>query len=440
MNKNIVILGAQWGDEGKGKIVDCISSDAEYVVRYQGGHNAGHTLVINKKKIILHLIPSGILHKNVIGIIANGVVISPSALIQEIKMLEENDIIINERLFISNSSPLILQYHIEMDRAREKKLGIQALGTTGRGIGPAYEDKIARRALRIGDLKNTKTLSERLKKIVHYYNYQLVNFYQHQSIDYKMILNDLLSNAKVLFNMIQDTTHILHTAIKNKKKIVFEGAQGTLLDIDHGTYPYVTSSNSTIGGVMTGTGIGPKNINTIIGVTKAYSTRVGSGPFPTELFDKIDKHFSHQGNEFGSTTGRKRRTGWLDSVSLCRSIQINSISNLCITKLDVLDGLDEIKICISYKNIYTSKIISFPDINEWEHIIPIYETYPGWSQKTLGIKKIEDLPYQARAYINRIQEITQTPISIISTGPDRSDIIFIHDIIHINKSITLNTI
>ncbi|AEO08330.1 adenylosuccinate synthase [Buchnera aphidicola] len=435
MKKNIVILGTQWGDEGKGKIVDCISSDAAYVVRYQGGHNAGHTLVINDQKIVLHLIPSGLLHKNVIGIIANGVVVSPTELIKEIQMLEKNNIIVNKRLFISSSSPLILPYHIEMDLAREKKLGMNALGTTGRGIGPAYEDKIARRALRIGDLKNEKTLSVRLEKIVDYYNHQFVNFYQYKSMNYKIILNNLLPIIELIYDMIKDTTNILHSAIKNKKKIVFEGAQGTLLDIDHGTYPYVTSSNSTIGGVMTGTGIGPRNIDCIIGITKAYSTRVGCGPFPTELFDNIDKHFSSKGHEFGSTTGRKRRTGWLDAVSLCRSVHINSISSLCITKLDVLDGLDEIKICTSYKNIYTSEIILFPDINEWDDVLPIYETHPGWKQKTLGIKKIEDLPKQARNYINRIQEITNIPISIISTGPDRSDIIFINDIFHIKKSI-----
>ncbi|QCI24065.1 adenylosuccinate synthase [Buchnera aphidicola (Macrosiphoniella sanborni)] len=428
MKKNIVILGTQWGDEGKGKIVDYISSDASYVVRYQGGHNAGHTLVVNEKKIILHLIPSGLLHQNTIGIIANGVVVSPAELIKEIKMLEKNNIFINKRVFISDASPLILQYHIEMDIAREKKLGINALGTTGRGIGPAYEDKIARRALRIGDLKNEKNLSTRLEKIVHYYNHQLVNFYQHKPIDYKIILRDLLPTIDVIHDMIQDTTNILHKAIKDKKKIVFEGAQGSFLDIDHGTYPYVTSSNSTVGGVITGTGVGPKDLDYILGITKAYSTRVGYGPFPTEVFDDKDRHFSNKGHEFGSTTGRKRRTGWLDAVSLCRAVKINSLSSLCITKLDVLDGLDEIKICVAYKNIDTLEIISFPDINEWEKIVPIYKSYPGWTKKTLGAKKMEDLPYEAHHYINSIEEITQTPVDIISTGPERSDIILIKDV------------
>ncbi|QCI21271.1 adenylosuccinate synthase [Buchnera aphidicola (Hyperomyzus lactucae)] len=427
MNKNIVILGTQWGDEGKGKIVDCLTADSSYVVRYQGGHNAGHTLVVNGKKIILHLIPSGILHNSVIGIIANGVVVSPSALIKEINMLKKNNIFISKRLFISNSSPLILQYHIEMDIAREKKLGINALGTTGRGIGPAYEDKIARRALRMEDLKNEKVLSMRLEKIVDYYNHQLVSFYKQKAIDYKTILKDLLPIIDIVHDMIQDTTCILHQAIKNNKKIVFEGAQGSFLDIDHGTYPYVTSSNSTIGGVITGTGVGPKDLSCIIGVTKAYCTRVGNGPFPTEVFDDIDKHFSNKGHEFGSTTGRKRRTGWLDTVSLSRAVKINSISSLCITKLDVLDGLHEIKICTSYKNSNTLESASFPEGDNWENITPIYETYPGWTKKTLGVKKLEHLPHEARNYINRIEEITQIPINIVSTGPDRSDIILIQD-------------
>jgi adenylosuccinate synthase len=427
MNKNIVILGTQWGDEGKGKIVDCLTADSSYVVRYQGGHNAGHTLVVNKKKIILHLIPSGLLHDTVIGIIANGVVVSPLELIKEIKMLKKNNIFIGKRLFISNSSPLILQYHIEMDIAREKKLGINALGTTGRGIGPAYEDKIARRALRVGDLKNEKVLSMRLEKIVDYYNHQLVSFYKHKAVDYKTILKDLLPTIDVIHDMIKDTTCILHQAIKNNKKIVFEGAQGSFLDIDHGTYPYVTSSNSTVGGVITGTGIGPKNLHCIIGVTKAYCTRVGHGPFPTEVFSNIDEHFSNKGREFGSTTGRKRRTGWLDAVSLCRAVKINSLSSLCITKLDVLDGLNEIKICTSYKHCNTLETILFPQGDDWENVIPIYEVYPGWTKKTSGVKKLEHLPYEARNYINRIEEITQIPIDIISTGPDRSDIIFVRD-------------
>ncbi|QCI20104.1 MAG: adenylosuccinate synthase [Buchnera aphidicola (Brevicoryne brassicae)] len=429
MNKNIVILGTQWGDEGKGKIVDYLTEDAAYVVRCQGGHNAGHTLVVNGEKIILHLIPSGLLHDNTIGVIANGVVVSPLELIKEIKKLEKRGIFVRKRLLISSSATLVLKYHIEMDIAREKRLGINAIGTTGRGIGPAYEDKIARRGLRIKDLKDEKKLSTRLEKIVDYYNHQLVSFYKCNSINYKIILKDLLPIIDLIQDMIQDTTHILHKAIQNNKKIVFEGAQGSFLDIDHGTYPYVTSSNTTIGGIISGTGVGPRCLNRILGVTKAYSTRVGNGPFPTELFDNIDEHFSTKGHEFGSTTGRKRRTGWLDTVSLCRAVKINSLSSLCITKLDVLDGLNEIKICISYKNTNTSEIISYPDtVYDWENIEPIYEILPGWKKKTLGIKKLEDLPYEAQNYIKRIETITKIPIDIISTGPERSNIILVRNL------------
>ncbi|QCI25184.1 adenylosuccinate synthase [Buchnera aphidicola (Rhopalosiphum padi)] len=425
MNKNIVILGTQWGDEGKGKIVDFLSSNSAYVVRYHGGHNAGHTLVVNGKKIILHLIPSGLLYPNVIGIISNGVVISPFELVKEIEMLEKNNYFINERLFISESAPLILPYHIAMDLAREKKLGINAIGTTGRGIGPAYEDKIARRALRIGDLKNTKELSIKLEVIVDYYNNQLVSFYKQKSISYKEILKDLLKVKDLIFNMIKDTSTILHKAIKDKKRIIFEGAQGTLLDIDHGTYPYVTSSSSTTGGVITGTGIGPKHLGYVLGITKAYTTRVGKGPFPTELFDEIDNYLSKKGKEFGSTTGRKRRTGWLDGVALRYAVKINSLSALCITKLDVLDDLEEIKICISYKDINTSKIYKDFSVFNLENITPVYEVHPGWKEKTSGIKRIEDLPEAARNYIKRIEEIAQIPVDIISTGPDRSDTILV---------------
>lgn len=429
MNKNIVILGTQWGDEGKGKIVDYLTSDASYVVRFQGGNNAGHTLVVNGQKIVLHLIPSGVLHKNVIGIISNGTVICPFSLVQEINILKERGVYLKKRLFISNKSPLILKYHVAMDIAREKKLGIQSIGTTAKGIGPAYEDKIARRALRFEDLKNPKNLPMRLEKIVDYYNHQLVSFYKEKAIDYKVILKDLTPIIDLIYDMIKDTTDILQEAIKNNKKIIFEGAQGSFLDIDHGTYPFVTSSNTTIGGVMTGTGIGPKNLDCILGITKAYSTRVGNGPFPTELFDNIDQHFSEKGNEFGSTTGRKRRTGWLDAVSLCKAININSISSLCITKLDVLDGLKEIKICTSYRNNFKSDPIFKTNSNHEENdITPIYEIYPGWKETTAGIKKIEDLPLEARNYIKRIEEITNIPVDIISTGPDRLDIILVKDL------------
>ncbi|QCI21836.1 adenylosuccinate synthase [Buchnera aphidicola (Hyadaphis tataricae)] len=430
MNKNIVILGTQWGDEGKGKIVDCLSADAAYVVRYQGGHNAGHTLMVNDEKIILHLIPSGILYNDVIGVITNGVVVSPFELIKEIHMLEKHKCFVKKRLFVSHAATLILPYHIEMDLAREKKLGKQSIGTTGRGIGPAYEDKIARRALRMEDLKNEHMLSMRLEEIVEYYNHQLVSYYKQKSINYKKILQDLIPKIDFIHDMIRDTTNILNEGIKQNKKIIFEGAQGSFLDIDHGTYPYVTSSNTTIGGVITGTGLGPKHFNCILGITKAYSTRVGHGPFPTELFNHVDKHLSKIGHEFGSTTGRKRRTGWLDAVYLRKAVKMNSLSSLCITKLDVLDGLDEIKICTSYKkNTHGLKNTLHSNIsNQHDFLRPVYETHCGWKEKTLGIKKIEDLPYEAQNYIKRIEEITEIPVDIISTGPKRSDIIFVRNL------------
>lgn len=428
MKKNIVILGTQWGDEGKGKIVDYLSTKSSYVVRYHGGHNAGHTLVVDQKKIVLHIIPSGVLHPNVIGIIANGVVISLSELVKEIEMLKKNNFCINQRLFISHAASLVLPLHIAMDIAREEKLGVHAIGTTGRGIGPAYEDKIARRSLRVGDLRNEKQLSIKLQKIVSYYNHQFVSIYKHKPFNYENILKDLLIAKTKIDYMVTDTNIMLHNAIKNKKKIIFEGAQGSLLDIDHGTYPYVTSSNSTIGGVITGTGVGPKNLDYILGVTKSYSTRVGNGPFPTELFDDIDKYLSQEGNEFGSTTGRKRRTGWLDGVALRYCVELNSLSALCITKLDVLDHLKEIKICIAYQNINTLEIYTSASFDNLENMKPIYEIYPGWMQKTSGIKKIEDLPSTAQDYIKCIEKIAGIPVDIISTGPDRNDTILIRDL------------
>lgn len=426
MNNNIVILGTQWGDEGKGKIVDFLSLDSAYVVRYHGGHNAGHTLVVDGKKIVLHLIPSGLLHPNVIGIIANGVVISPFELIKEIKMLKKNYISIKNRLFISDSAPLILPYHIEMDIAREKKLGVNAIGTTGRGIGPAYEDKIARRALRMNDLKDENKLSLRLEEIVDYYNSQLVSFYKHKSINYKIILNNLIKVKDLICDMIQDTTSILFKAIENNKKIIFEGAQGSFLDVDHGTYPYVTSSNTTVGSAITGTGIGPKNLNYILGVTKAYSTRVGNGPFFTETFGKIDDYLSKIGQEFGATTGRKRRTGWLDGVLLRKAVKMNSLSGLCLTKLDILDNLKEIKICTSYKNIGVNNK-NYPIFYGFENVEPVYEVYPGWMKSTLGIRKIQDLPKEARNYINCIERIAGISVDMISTGPDRFDTIIVNN-------------
>ncbi|PPI87813.1 adenylosuccinate synthase [Candidatus Pantoea edessiphila] len=428
MFKNIVILGTQWGDEGKGKIVDLLTEKANYVVRYQGGHNAGHTLVINGKKTILHLIPSGILRDNVTSVIGNGVVISLEELMKEIKFLENRNIPVLKRLLLSISCPLVFQYHIEMDLAREKFRDIKAIGTTGRGIGPAYEDKISRRALCVGDLFDKNSFANKLKEIIDYYNFQLVNYFKSNSVNYNKILKETMLLADYINNIVVDVPEILNKAVNRGEIIIFEGAQGAMLDIDHGTYPYVTSSNTTIGGVLTGTGIGPFHINYIMGITKSYSTRVGAGPFPTELNNKTGDFLCHQGQEFGSTTGRRRRTGWLDCVLLRRSIQINSISGLCLTKLDILDNLDEIKICVAYSMPDGSKLFNTPlTIENWEKIKPIYETLPGWNQSTFGVKKLNKIPKFARNYINRIEELVSIPIDIISTGPDRLDTIIIRD-------------
>lgn len=432
MNKNIVILGTQWGDEGKGKIVDFLTQKVHYVVRYQGGHNAGHTLVVNSKKIILHLIPSGILNNNVIAILGNGVVISPPDLIKEINMLYENNIDLKNRLIISPDCPLVLDYHIQMDIAREKKLGKYCIGTTGKGIGPAYEDKIARRGLKIGDLFNKKTFFKKLKKNIDYYNFQLVNYYGYSKINFIEVLEKLLKYRNILINKIKDVPYILNTAYLLNKNIIFEGAQGALLDIDHGTFPYVTSSNSTIGGVFTGSGINLNRINCVVGIVKAYCTRVGFGPFPTELKDNIDIHFVNKGKEFGTTTGRRRRTGWLDLVLLSRMVMLNSISSLCLTKLDVFDGLLEFKVCIGYKKIGTSDIldISFP-IFDWEKIEPVYHIFPGWKKPISGLKSFSDLPIEAKNYILYIENFIGMGVSIdiISTGPERSETIIVNNII-----------
>ncbi|VFP83992.1 Adenylosuccinate synthetase [Candidatus Erwinia haradaeae] len=428
MSKNVVVLGTQWGDEGKGKIVDLLTKRAQYVVRYQGGHNAGHTLVINGKKTILHLIPSGILHKNVISVIGNGVVLSPSALMQEIQNLEKQGQVVRESLFISEACPLLLDSHIAIDLARENKRGAKAIGTTGRGIGPAYEDKIARRGLRVGDLFNKETFAEKLKIAMEYHNFQLVHYYQTKAVDYRTALNNIMTTSDSLIKMAVDVSALLENAQRRGDCIIFEGAQGALLDIDHGTYPYVTSSTTTAGGVAPGTGIGPRHIDYILGVIKAYSTRVGAGPFPTELFDDTGEFLCKKGNEFGTTTGRRRRTGWLDAVAVRRAVQINSLSGFCITKLDVLDGLKEVKICVAYRMKDGSQVQVTPFTAEsWEGIEPIYETLPGWDTITFGIKSLNLLPQEALNYIQRIEEVTGTLIDIISTGPDRSETIMLRN-------------
>lgn len=428
MSNNVVVLGTQWGDEGKGKVVDLLTEKAKYVVRYQGGHNAGHTLVINGKKTVLHLIPSGILRDNVISIIANGVVLCPEALMKEMQELEKNGISVKEKLLISESCPLILPYHIALDQAREKARGTKAIGTTGRGIGPAYEDKVARRGLRVGDLKDRQAFAEKLKSIMEYHNFALVNYYKAEAVDYHQVLNDIFAIADILLAMTADIPTLLESARKKGEKIMFEGAQGTLLDIDHGTYPYVTSSNTTAGGVATGSGFGPRYVGYVLGIVKAYSTRVGAGPFPTELFDDVGEYLCKQGNEFGATTGRRRRTGWLDIVAVRKAVQLNSVSGFCLTKLDVLDGLKEIKLCIGYElpngDITNIAPASADDMSE---VKPVYETMPGWSESTFGLKSFEALPQAAKNYIKRIEELTETPIDIISTGPDRSETMILRD-------------
>jgi adenylosuccinate synthase len=428
MGNNVVILGTQWGDEGKGKVVDLLTDKAQWVVRYQGGHNAGHTLVIDGEKTVLHLIPSGILRENVKCVIANGVVLSPEALLTEMKHLEERGVPVKERLSISEGCPLILPYHIALDVAREKALGKKAIGTTGRGIGPAYEDKVARRGLRVDDLFNMDTFATKLKDVIEYHNFQLVNYYKVEAVNYEEVLKQVTEVADLLKSMVIDVTDELDKARIKGERILFEGAQGTLLDIDHGTYPFVTSSNTTAGGVATGSGFGPTHIDYVLGIVKAYTTRVGSGPFPTELYDGIDKldpagkHLGEKGFEFGATTGRLRRTGWFDAVAIKRAVQLNSITGFCLTKLDVLDGLKEIKICTGYE-MPGGKIVDVPPMAADGYYLatPIYETMPGWDESTFGVTSFDALNVNAQAYVKRLEEITGIPMDIISTGPDRNE-------------------
>ena len=421
MAKNVVVLGTQWGDEGKGKVVDLLTDRAQYVVRYQGGHNAGHTLVIDGEKTVLHLIPSGILRDNVTCVIGNGVVLSPDALFEEMSMLEARGVPVKERLVISEACPLILPYHIALDQARELARGSKAIGTTGRGIGPAYEDKVSRRGLRVGDLFNAEDFAAKLKEILAYHNFMLTEYYNAPAVDYDKVLKDSLAVADTLKSMVVDVTDTLDKARQRGDAIMFEGAQGTLLDIDHGTYPYVTSSNTTVGGVATGAGFGPLNLGYVLGIVKAYTTRVGSGPFPTELDCDVGQHLGVKGHEFGATTGRKRRTGWFDAVAMKRAVQINSITGFCLTKLDVLDGLEELQICIGYKDA-DGNIQDVPPMaaDGYDLVTPVYESMPGWSEETFGMTSYEQLPQAAKDYINRLEELTGVPMDIISTGPDRN--------------------
>lgn len=423
MGKNVVVLGTQWGDEGKGKIVDLLTDQVSMVARFQGGHNAGHTLVIDGKKTVLHLIPSGILRDGVTCMIGNGVVLSPEALLREIAGLEAQGVPVRERLRLSPSCPLILPYHVALDQARELALGNAKIGTTGRGIGPAYEDKVARRGLRLGDMMNPAGFAEKLKEVVEYHNFALQHYYKVEPVDFDSILQDSLTWAEQLRPMVADITDMLHTAREDGQNIMFEGAQGSLLDIDHGTYPFVTSSNTTAGGTATGSGFGPLYLDYVLGITKAYTTRVGSGPFPTELGCEVGKFLGEKGHEFGATTGRQRRTGWFDAVAVRYAIRINSVSGLCLTKLDVLDGLETVKICVGYQDSQGNSVNVPFDVEGWEEVQPVYETMPGWSESTVGAQTWDELPANAQAYIKRLEVLVGAPADIISTGPDRVETI-----------------
>lgn len=428
MAKNVVVIGTQWGDEGKGKIVDWLTDHAQGVVRFQGGHNAGHTLVIGGKKTVLHLIPSGILRDKVACYIGNGVVISPEALLQEVDMLEQAGVNVRNRLRISEACPLILPCHVALDSARESARGVEKIGTTGRGIGPAYEDKIARRAIRLQDLFHRDRFAAKLGEMLDYHNFVLKNYFSAPIVDFQQIMDGALSQAARIKPMVADVSQLLFKANQDNQNLLFEGAQGALLDIDHGTYPYVTSSNCIAGAAAAGCGVGPQMLHYVLGITKAYTTRVGSGPFPTELDDEMGQYLAKHGNEFGSTTGRPRRCGWFDAVALKRSVQINGVSGLCITKLDVLDGVETLNLGIGYKVSENGRSGETGSIlptgaDALASCEPVYEEIPGWKKSTAGIKNFKELPKAAQNYLRRIEEVCETPLDMISTGPDRVDTI-----------------
>lgn len=430
MSKNVVVIGTQWGDEGKGKIVDWLTDHAQGVIRFQGGHNAGHTLVIGNKKTVLHLIPSGILRDGVVCYIGNGVVVSPEALLSEVDMLEGNGVDVCSRLKISGACPLILPCHTALDVAREKARGVDKIGTTGRGIGPAYEDKVARRTIRLQDIFYPDRLATKLNEMLDYHNFVLKNYFNEPTVDFQKTIDELLVQAERIRPMVADVPHLLFQASKLGHNLLFEGAQGALLDIDHGTYPFVTSSNCVSGAAASGSGVGPQMLHYVLGITKAYTTRVGSGPFPTELNDEVGQHLAARGHEFGATTGRPRRCGWFDAVALKRSIQINGVTGLCITKLDVLDGVEQLKLGVGYKlsnnaegDNGTVRDILPLGADELARCEPVYEEIPGWLDGTAGITDYKQLPASAKNYLKRIEEICEIPIDMISTGPDRVETI-----------------
>lgn len=436
MGKNIVILGTQWGDEGKGKVVDLLTDQVSAVVRYQGGHNAGHTLIINGRKTVLRLIPSGILHDHVICMIGNGLVLSPAALLQEMGELMERGICVEERLRISPACSLLLPYHVAIDQAREIQRGEHKIGTTGRGIGPCYEDKVARRGLHVADLAHPKRLKTKLQDLAAYQNFQLEKLYQAKAIDVDEVYAELIEQAQIIVPMITNVNQCLAEYKSQGKNIMFEGAQGALLDIDLGTYPYVTSSNTTVGAVSTGTGVGPRYIDEVYGITKAYVTRVGAGPFPTEQQNADGALMASQGKEFGSVTGRPRRCGWFDVPIMRHSTLANSLSAMVLTKLDVLDQFQTIRICTAYR--FKGKEIIYPplDADDFAACEPVYEEVPGWQQSTYGITEFSDLPDRARAYVRRLEELCQLPVALISTGPERSQTIHLQAIFDANKVLT----
>ena len=423
MAKNVVVIGTQWGDEGKGKIVDWLTDHVEAVVRFQGGHNAGHTLVINGKKTIVRLIPSGIMHPGKKCFIGNGVVVSPEAIMKEIGELEAAGLDVRGRLRISEAAPLILPHHVALDAARERAKGESKIGTTGRGIGPAYEDKVARRAIRIQDLYARERFAAKLGEVLDYHNFVLKNYFKADIVDFQKTLDDTLALGEKLRPMVADVSAEINAIIASGKSLLFEGAQAALLDIDHGTYPFVTSSNCVAGQAAAGAGVGPRQLHYILGVAKAYATRVGGGPFPTELDDEVGEHLRARGNEFGAVTGRPRRCGWFDAAALKRAVQLNGLTGLCITKLDVLDGLDVIRLAVGYKVRGEKRDILPVGAEALAICEPVYEDFPGWKESTVGVKSFEALPANARTYLKRLEQLAGAPVVLISTGPDREETI-----------------
>lgn len=425
MSNNVVLLGTQWGDEGKGKIVDLLTEKADAVVRFQGGHNAGHTLVINGQKTVLHLVPSGAMRAGVECLIGNGVVVNIEQLLKEIEGLAKIGVSIRERLLVSLACPVILPHHIALDLAREAARGNRAIGTTGRGIGPSYEDKVARRGLRLADLLQPDLFAEKLREVMDYHNFVLQHYFKAETVDYQRSLDQALAQKEQVEDLIGDVSERLYLLRKLGKSAMFEGAQGMLLDVDHGTYPFVTSSNTVAAAAAVGSGVGPLELDHVLGIVKAYTTRVGSGPFPTELHDDVGKRLGERGQEFGATTGRPRRCGWLDVVALRRAAQVCGLSALCVTKLDVMDGLESVRICIGYK--LDGKQIDLPPYGAetMERCVPVYEDLPGWSESTEGVRDYDRLPHHARAYLDRMAQLIGLPIDIVSTGAERDDTIIL---------------